>query len=181
MPTQTSYTEEELIALISKGDQQAFAYLYDKYAIAISGIIYTYTKSQEDTEDVLQTCFIKIWNNFEKYDSTKGRLYTWMINIARNTSIDYLRSSDQKNKSKNQTLEKTVYVNNSDFQFTENYDHIGLNTVVKKLSEEHQQIIDLGYFKGHTQQEISDILNMPLGTVKTKIRQAMLVLRELLK
>ena len=155
--------------------------MYDKYASAISGIIYAYTKSQEDTEDILQITFVKIWRNFDKYEQSKGRLYTWMINIARNTSIDYLRSSDQKNKDKNQVLEKNVYSNNGNFQITENYDHIGLEAVVKKLSDEHHQIIDLVYFKGHTQQEVSDRLGMPLGTVKTKVRQAITILRELLK
>ncbi len=149
--------------------------------MALCGIINTYTGSQEDTEDILQATFIKIWNNFSKYDEQKGRLFTWMLNIARNTSIDYIRSADYKNKIKNRTLEKAVYETNSDLHFTESHDHIGLNTIMKKLSEEHQQIIDLGYFKGHTHKEIAEMLDMPLGTVKTKIRQAMIALRELIK
>jgi RNA polymerase sigma-70 factor (ECF subfamily) len=103
-----------------------------------------------------------------------------MLNIARNTAIDYIRSADYKNKIKNRTLEKTVYESNNDLQFSENYDHIGLNTVMKKMSAEHQQMIELSYFKGHTHKEISEMLDMPLGTVKTKIRQAMLSLRELI-
>jgi len=175
------YTEVQLIHSIRQGDQQAFSYLYDKYSNALLGVINTYTESQEEAEDVLQTCFVKIWNNFGQYSEDKGRLYTWMLNIARNSAIDYTRSKGSKNNKKNQSIDGNMYELNKNYNHSENYDHIGLNTILQKLKEEHQEIIKLAYFEGFTHEEVSKQLNMPLGTVKTKIRQAILNLRELIK
>jgi RNA polymerase sigma factor (sigma-70 family) len=175
------YSEEQLISLIRQSDQQAFSYLYDKYSKALLGVIIVYTESQEEAEDVLQSTFVKIWNNFSKYEEDKGRLYTWMLNIARNSAIDHTRSKVHKNNSKNQSIDNNVYELNKSYQHNENYDHIGLNTIVSKLKAEHQQIIKMAYFEGYTHEELSKELNMPLGTVKTKIRQAIISLRELIK
>ena len=109
MITATTYSQEQLIVLISKGNQKAFAYLYDNYSQALFGVIYKITGSQEDAEDVLQLAFVKIWSNFESYNETKGRLYTWMLTICRNVAIDFLRSKNQKIKNKIQSLENSVY------------------------------------------------------------------------
>jgi len=176
-----SYSEEELISQIRQADQKAFAYLYDKYSRALLGIIMGYTESQEEAEDVLQMVFVKIWNNFSQYEETKGRLYTWMLNITRNSSIDYTRSKAVKNQTKNKSIETNTIELNKKYQYSENYDHIGLSTMLGKLKEDHQLIIRMAYFEGYTHEEVSKELNMPLGTVKTKIRQAIISLRELVK
>ncbi|MDD2987062.1 sigma-70 family RNA polymerase sigma factor, partial [Flavobacterium sp.] len=81
-------TQEELLPLIYKKDDNAFTILYDMYAKSLFGVINTLLKNQEEAEDVLQEVFIKIWKNLESYSESKGRLYTWMLNIARNTAID---------------------------------------------------------------------------------------------
>lgn len=181
MSNTTQYSEEELISLIRKADQQAFAYLYDKYSRALLGIILGYTDSQEEAEDILQIVFVKIWNNFSQYEETKGRLYTWMLNIARNSSIDHTRSKTAKNNTKNKSIDTNTIELNKKYQHTENYDHIGLSSLLGKLKEDHQLIIRMAYFEGYTHEEVSKELNMPLGTVKTKIRQAIISLRELVK
>ena len=181
MTEQTTYSEDQLVDLIRQGNQQAFSYLYDKYHKALLGIIIVYTESQEEAEDILQTTFVKIWNNFSLYEEVKGRLYTWMLNIARNSAIDHTRSRQAKNNTKNQSIDNNVYELNKKYQYHENYDHIGLQTVLGKLREDHQLIIKMAYFEGYTHEEVSKELNMPLGTVKTKIRQAIISLRELMK
>jgi RNA polymerase sigma factor (sigma-70 family) len=173
------YNHDDLVVLIKNRDQKAFSYLYDNYSKALFGIIYAIVGDYEETEDLIQNTFIKIWNSFENYDSSKGRLYTWMINIARNVAIDFKRSKNNKNQ--NQNVSNNVNeVNN---MFTEDFssDTIGLKDVVEKLKNEDLQLIDLAYYKGYTQQEISEELNIPLGTVKTKMRKALLILREQLK
>jgi RNA polymerase sigma-70 factor, ECF subfamily len=175
------YSEEELVSLIRQADQKAFSYLYDKYSRALLGIIMVYTETQEEAEDILQMAFVKIWNNFSQYEESKGRLYTWMLNISRNSAIDYTRSRSAKNNSKNQSIDNNVFELNKKYQYTENYDHIGLKTLVGKLKEDHQLLIKMAYFEGYTHEEVSKELNMPLGTVKTKIRQAIISLRELIK
>lgn len=180
-PKQT-YTQDELIILINERNQKAFSYLYDNYSQALFGVINSIVNDVEESEDVLQKTFLKIWNNFASYDTAKGRLYTWMLNIARNLAIDTTRSKHEKIKTKIHSTSDNVYKFEKDLAVDDNaHDMIGLKTILGGLKEEHKVIIDLAYFEGYTQEEISKKLDMPLGTVKTKVRQAILVLRELTK
>lgn len=177
MITATTYSQEQLIVLISKGNQKAFAYLYDNYSQALFGVIYKITGSQEDAEDVLQLAFVKIWSNFESYNETKGRLYTWMLTICRNVAIDFLRSKNQKIKNKIQSLENSVYTLTSNNTIDSNNDYIGLDTLLTILNVEEQELINFAYFQGFTQHEIAIKMQIPLGTVKTKMRNSIIKLR----
>lgn len=179
MKEKIKYHQDELVVLIKNRDQKAFSYLYDTYSKALFGIIYAIIDDHEETEVLTQNTFIKIWNSFDNYDSSKGRLFTWMINIARNTAIDFKRS--KSNKDQNLNVSNNVYEVNE--LFTEDFssDTIGLIGVVEKLTSENVLLIQLAYYKGCTQQEISEELNIPLGTEKMKMRNAILILREQLK
>ncbi|MEP6628752.1 MAG: sigma-70 family RNA polymerase sigma factor, partial [Ginsengibacter sp.] len=108
MPEKVKYSEEELIELLRNGDQSAFSYLYDNYSGALYNIIYKMLEQTELAEDVLQEAFVKIWNNFSSYDSSKGRLFTWMVNITRNLTIDTIRSKSFRKQSKIQNSENAV-------------------------------------------------------------------------
>lgn len=174
------YTEEELIARLRSKDAAAFGYLYDNYSAAIYGVIYRHFEDQEQSEDILQETFVKIWKNIDSYDASKGRLYTWMLNIARNLAIDHKRSRSFKSGEKNQSLDVSVNAVNSSGSAAFNTDRIGLKEMVAKLKPESQTIIELLYFKGYTQDEVSKELNMPLGTVKTRTRSALIELRKLM-
>lgn len=176
-----TYTQEELIALIREKNQKAFSYLYDNYSKALFGVISNITNDTEEAEDVLQNVFVKIWNNFASYDEQKGRLYTWMLNIARNMAIDSTRSKHEKVKNKIQEATDSVYHKNNLFVENSSHENIGLQNIINNLKDDQKQIIDLAYFQGYTQEEISQKLNLPLGTVKTKVRQAIITLRELTK
>jgi RNA polymerase sigma factor (sigma-70 family) len=172
------YTEDELIGLLKKSDPQAFSVLYDNYSRALFGVIKKIISDNNIAEDLLQDTFIKIWNSRNMYDPSKGRLYTWMLNIARNTSIDYLRSKRNKQEEKIQRTDNIVHGRSS----TEiNTDGIGIKKIVDSLKEEQRKLIDLAYFEGYTHEEIADKLNIPLGTVKTRIRSAILILRNLIR
>lgn len=181
MAIKQTYHQDELITLIKDRNQKAFAYLYDNYSKALFGVIESIINNQEESEDVLQNTFLKIWNNFDSYDASKGRLYTWMINIARNLAIDSTRSKHEKIKNKIQ--EPTDFVYHKNNLYTENKTHetIGLKKIVNSLKEDYIEIIELAYYQGYTQDEISKTLNIPLGTVKTKVRQALVTLRHLVK
>jgi RNA polymerase sigma-70 factor (ECF subfamily) len=104
-----------------------------------------------------------------------------MLNIARNASIDTLRSKSYQNSQKNQELPENVHKGVSSQTIQQNVDNIGLKKVLEKLKPEHRVLVDLAYFKGFTHEEIAEILTIPLGTVKTRIRNALLQLREYLK
>jgi RNA polymerase sigma-70 factor (ECF subfamily) len=104
-----------------------------------------------------------------------------MLNIARNASIDTLRSKSYQNSQKNQELPENVYKGASNQTTQQNVDNIGLKKVLEKLKPEHRVLVELAYFKGYTHEEIAGMMTIPLGTVKTRIRNALLQLREYLK
>ncbi len=174
------YNEEELVLLLKQQDQTAFSYLYDNYAGALNGVIYRIVEDKELSEDILQEVFLKIWNNFASYDSTKGRLYTWMLNLTRNLTIDTIRSKGYKKQSKIYGDENSVSNLEDSSQGTNRFDAIGLNKQLKTLKPEELSIINMAYFNGYTQDEISKELAIPLGTVKTKMRNAIISLRKTL-
>ena len=178
MTTTVTYTEAELLAGLQSHDEQAFSFLYDHYSKALFTIILQIIPQQQLAEDVLQEVFVKIWHNIKLYDATKGRLYTWMLNIARNQSIDRTRSKDFNNRSKTTELSETVY--NDGQSVDANIDDVGLKKTLNNLPEESRKLLDLAYFQGYTQEEISKILNIPLGTVKTRIRATIIQLRKIL-
>jgi RNA polymerase sigma factor (sigma-70 family) len=174
-----TYNEQELIAALKVRDDQAFSYLYDKYSGSLYTIIFQIVKSPEVASDVLQDVFVNIWRKMESYDPEKGRLFTWMLNISRNASIDMLRSKNYQNSQKNQEITDNVYGNNQATQIS--VDSIGLSKFLGKLRPEQRVLIELAYFKGYTHDEIAQIEDIPLGTVKTRIRNALLQLREFIK
>lgn len=167
---------------LKERNNQAFSFLYDNYAGALYSIVkQIVTDNPELASDVLQEVFINIWRKIDTYDPTKGRLFTWMLNIARNASIDMLRSKGYQNSQKNQELPENVYKGVGDQAILQNVDSIGLKKVLEKLRPEHRVLVELAYLKGFTHEEIADIMGIPLGTVKTRIRNALLQLREYLK
>jgi RNA polymerase sigma factor (sigma-70 family) len=174
-----TYSEQELVAALQAKDDQAFSYLYDHYSGALFSIILPIVKLPESASDVLQEVFVNIWRKIGTYDPVKGRLFTWMLNISRNASIDMLRSKNYQNSQKNQEITDTVY--DRDPVTQTNIDRIGLSKFLGKLRPEQRVLIELAYFKGYTHDEISQIEDIPLGTVKTRIRNALLQLREYIK
>jgi RNA polymerase sigma-70 factor (ECF subfamily) len=181
LPDVIKYSEEELIQLLKTGDESAFSYLYDHYSGALFGVIFKITGDQPLAEDILQEAFVKIWNNFSSYDSSKGRLFTWMLNITRNLTIDTLRSKSYKKQSKIQGSENAVNYAGSNVNENERFDAMGIRKQTSLLKEDQKQIIDMAYFDGFTQEEISKKLGIPLGTVKTRMRAAISVLKKLLQ
>jgi RNA polymerase sigma factor (sigma-70 family) len=179
MPEIVKYSEAELVLLLKERHQNAFSYLYDHYSGALYNVILAIVPEQEQASDVLQEVFIKIWRMAESYDATKGRLFTWMLNIARNASIDMVRSKSYQNSQQNRELTETVY--DSGGNTATNIDKIGLRKLVHTLKDDYKILVELSYFEGFTQDEISKMLNIPLGTVKTRLRAALLQLRELVK
>jgi len=160
-------------------DKRGFDVLYNNYSTSLYGVIHMIVKKEEFAEEILQDTFIKIWKKIEDYDSSKGRLFTWMLNIARNMAIDKLRSKEVKSGSKTDDISNFVDIGDSGYSEKHNTEHIGVRDVLKKLPEEHQFLIQKMYFEGYSQSEIAEEFNIPLGTVKTRVRSAMSKLREL--
>jgi RNA polymerase sigma factor (sigma-70 family) len=175
----TTYSEQELVSALRLRDEKAFAYLYDQYSGALYSVVNKVLPDKELANDVLQTVFINIWRRFDSYDPTKGRLFTWMLNIARNAAIDEMRSKGYNNNRKNQPLPESNEVAGA--VTGPAIQDSGLSKVIGQLKEEWRVLLDLAYYQGFTHEEIAKVMDLPLGTVKTRIRAALIHLRTLLQ
>jgi RNA polymerase sigma factor (sigma-70 family) len=173
-----SLSEDELIRALRNREKIAVEALYDMYSSSLYGVISRIVIDTATAEDVLQDTFVKIWNSFTTYSSDKGRLFTWMVNIARNLAIDKIRSKDFKNQNKNQELENNVTFIDEQRNTVYKPELLGIKDLVDKLKPEQKSILDLVYFKGYTHVEAADELGVPLGTVKTRLRMAIVQLRK---
>ncbi len=178
MPENTKYNEDELVLFLQQRQKYAFEYLYENYSGSLFQMIVSIIPDREIAKDVLQEVFIKIWRQVETYDAAKGRLFTWMLNITRNASIDKLRNKNYKNTQKNREFTEDVY--DAGGKVTINIDHIGLRRMVHTLKDEWKEPLELSYFQGYTQDEISKILDLPIGTIKTRLRAALKELRKIM-
>jgi RNA polymerase sigma-70 factor, ECF subfamily len=172
-------TEASLVQMLKNKEQSAFSYLYDNYSGALYGVVLRVLNGNElAAQDTLQEVFVKIWRNIEKYDASKGTLFTWMLNIARNAAIDHIRSNASRKEISNDFNDVDIAnVADEDVSF----DAIGIKDKVKQLNPIYQEVIETLYFAGLTQEEAAEKLGLPLGTVKTRIRTALIQLRTILK
>ncbi|WP_242692308.1 RNA polymerase sigma factor [Aridibaculum aurantiacum] len=159
--------------------QEAYNYLYDNYAAALYSIILNIVPDRDMASDVLQEVFVKIWKQIDTYDTGKGRLFTWMLNVARNSGIDMVRSKNYQKSQQNRELTDNVHIAGG--TVATNTDTIGLRKLVHTLKDEYRVLVELSYFEGYTQDEISKMLAIPLGTVKTRLRAALIQLKKLIK
>lgn len=170
--------ENEIVSLLKQGDKRAITLLYKNYSGALFGIISRTISNKEVAKEVLQDVFVKVWNNSDKYDSKKGKLFTWLAQIARNSTIDTLRSGKYQRGTKTDVLDVVVTNNNSNLSESMKIEDSGLQTVIKELDEKYRILIEHIYFKGYSQSEAAEHLDIPLGTVKTRMRAAILSLRK---
>lgn len=170
-----------MIVLLQQRNQQAFSYLYDNYSIALNTVIFRMVEDKELTEDILQEAFVKIWNNFSTYDKTKGRLFTWLLNITKNLTIDTLRSKTYRQQGKILGDENSVSNVQDKNSGIERFDTMGLKNQLQHLKPDQRKVIDMAYFTGYTQEEIAKELAIPLGTVKTRIRSGIVELRKIIE
>ncbi len=169
---------ELLVQRFQKKDIIAFEKLYDMYSDNIRGVITTIVRDKELAEELAQDVFVKIWNNSDSYNPSKGRFFTWILNIARNTAIDKVRSKSYKDQKKNLPADYFVGILEQADTDAESLDTTGLKKLLMNLKKKCVQIIELLYFKGYTQKQAAEELGIPLGTVKTRNRNCIGQLRD---
>lgn len=172
---------EQVVKKFTEKDPLAFEQLYEKYYSSIVGVVYNIVRDEAIAEEVAQDVFMKAWNNASSYSAKKGRFFTWILNIARNAAIDKTRSKEFNKKSKNLDAEIFVDILHDHVNLDGRTDAIGIKGFVNKLADTCKKIIDLIYFKGFTQKEVSESLEIPLGTVKTRNRNCLSNLRTMLE
>ncbi|MFD2551852.1 RNA polymerase sigma factor [Bizionia sediminis] len=168
-------TETEIINFLKNGDTKAMPLLYDNYADALFSVISKILKDPDLAQDALQETFIKVWKKGRLYDPNKAKLFTWLFRIAHNTAIDKVRSINKKLESEIQIDTTNVHtITVASF----NQDVMDIHSHLNSLEEKYQVVIKALFFEGMTQEEASKELNMPLGTVKSRLK---IGLRELKK
>lgn len=174
-------TDEELVHKIKNGEKDGISSLYDRYSRLLLGVIMRITGDKETAEDVLQDVIVKVWDNINQYDEKKSKFYTWLMNVGRNTALDKTKTHHFKYSDKIQSFNPVVH-NEREAQKSEAKipdDLIDLQDHVAKLDKEYREVLDLVYFNGYTQNEAAKTLNLPLGTVKTRIRKGLKAMRAL--
>ena len=167
--------EKHIVELLQERDEKAISLLYEHYGDTLYGVAYKVVRNEELAQDVLQESFVKIWKKSDSYDATKAKLFTWLFRITRNTAIDKLRSVNTKSDKEIQIDVSDVYnlgVNSIRPEF------IDVKENLEKIESKYQIVLDALFFQGMTQQEASDELNIPLGTIKSRLK---IGLRELKK
>ena len=172
----TLYTESDFLAQLVKQDRRAFNYLYDNYSPALYGIVLKMVKNKDTADDLLQYIFVKIWKNCEKHDPSQGRFFTWMLHVARNTCLDYLRMH------RPEMLDVSIVgdmIENNQTIFT-GVQSSDLKDLISQLRKEQKVLIEMVYWEGYTHEETASRLQLPLGTVKSRIRDALKKIRFIL-
>jgi len=154
--------------------------LYDQYSDALYGIILRTVSDEGFAEDVLQQTFVKIWNAIDQYDEGKGALFTWMSTIARNLALDLRRLKSFEVRSKTDDLQTVVYSSNTTSD-TESGAAIDAAKLMAGMDEKYRIVLEMMYLQGYTQAEVADKLDVPLGTVKTRAKKAIDILRDTLQ
>ncbi|MBV6645635.1 MAG: sigma-70 family RNA polymerase sigma factor [Cyclobacteriaceae bacterium] len=174
---QQPQNEKHLLQSIKAKEESAFNHLYENYSSAIYGVIIRIVPEQELAEEVLQDTFLKIWNKVDQYQAGKGRLYTWMYNIARNLAIDKVRSKEYNQMAVTDILDYGFQTNN---RKNEPFETMNLfsNELLSYLTPAQSLVMNLMYFKGYTSEDVAKEYDIPQGTVKSRVRAALKTLRD---
>ena len=174
-------SEDKLIEGLQNMDGSAMSALYSMYSDSLYRVISTIVVIEEVAQDLLQETFIKIWKSFKQYDPRKGRLYTWMIRLARNISIDYLRSVNHRNYTVSENLFESTQQIDQKFQVSYNPELIGVRDMTTILNEDQRRALDLIYFKGYTHVQAAEELDITVGILRSRLQSSIAELRRTFK
>jgi len=173
-------TDQELIASVAKRNRQAFDLFYDRYAQIIFNLCVRILKEEAEAEDVLQEIFVQVWREAERFDPSRASVKTWLFTIARSRSLDRYRSRKTARQRIDEGAEENLeqLSSNEDLQATTMMQKY-VSNALGQLTKDQRVVLELSYYQGMTQEEIADRLGEPLGTVKSRIRSALIKLRSL--
>ena len=165
--------DEDLISLVhEKRDSEAFAALYDRHARAAYSLAYRMMGEKQATEDIVQDAFLKVWRAAGSYRAERGSLRSWLLTVVHNRVIDQLRStaSQRRTQEKVEASAPTSQPSEAFAQSWRNSQRERVREALKTLPREQLKVLELAYFSGYTQKEIAQLLGLPLGTVKGRMR-----------
>ncbi|RIV47161.1 MULTISPECIES: RNA polymerase sigma factor [Flagellimonas] len=159
--------ERHIVSLLAEKDDKAISLLYENYGDTLFGVAYKVVKDEDLAQDVLQESFIKIWKKADSYDASKAKLFTWLFRITRNTAIDKLRSLNNKADKEVQIDASNVYKVGVKGIVP---DHMDIQDNLDKIDPKYRIVLEALFFEGMTQQEASEELDIPLGTIKSRLK-----------
>ncbi len=168
--------EKHIVELLLERDEKAISLLYDHYADTLYGVAYKVVKDEDLAQDIVQESFVKIWKKSDSYDASKAKLFTWLFRITRNTAIDKLRSINTKSDKEIQIDVSDVY-NLGEQSIRPEFMDIKEN--LEKLEPKYRIVLEALFFEGMTQQEASDELDIPLGTIKSRLKIGLREMRKI--
>jgi RNA polymerase sigma-70 factor (ECF subfamily) len=171
--------DPELVARLQRRDPQALAELYDRFGRVVYSLILRVVRDAGTAEDLVQETFLRVWNRAQGFDAEKGAIGPWLLAVARNRAIDYLRSASGRERNAlefEETDHPALYTDMEHDIVTSDSARVVM-AAMEKLSPQQRQVIELAYFEGLSQTEMAERMNQPLGTVKTWVRTALKNLR----
>jgi RNA polymerase sigma-70 factor (ECF subfamily) len=178
--TAAETSDSALIDRIGRGDADALAVLYDRHAPRVLGLTTRILGDPDEAEDVLQEIFLHVWRNPRQFDESRGTALTWLLILARSRAIDRLRSLRRRGKDRQVPIEDHPIASGEDLE--QGAANAQEGAVVRRaladLPLDQRRALELAYFGGYTQSEIAQMTGAPLGTVKTRLRQGMMKLRD---
>ncbi len=172
---------ELLLRRVARGDQDAFAQLYDELGSSVYGVVLRVVRNPAHAEEVTQEVMLEIWRTAARFSSERGRARSWVLTIAHRRAVDRVRSEQS-------SVDRNLRAGRPDAPppepvhdaVVDQLDRQRVRVALGGLTEVQREVIELGYYGGHTQQEISELLDIPLGTVKTRARDGLIRLRDAL-
>jgi RNA polymerase sigma-70 factor (ECF subfamily) len=164
--------DEDLMVLVEEGDAGAFAGLYDRHGRAAYSLAYRMMGEKQAAEDLVQEAFLRLWRGAAGYRAERGSVRTWILSIVHNRGIDYLRSNVSRRRTQ-ERVEMTSQTSQPSEAFSEawrNTQREHVRHALSNLPQEQLRILELAYFSGYTHVEIAELLDLPLGTVKSRMR-----------
>ncbi len=174
--------EADLVARLRARDPDAMSELYDRYGRTAYSVILRVVRDRGAAEDLVQECFLRVWNRVAAFDSDRGAIGPWLLTVARNQALDYVRSVEGRAWSAMKTAdtERPQWFSGSaaETELINSVEVKRIQAALGQLSDRQKQLIEMAYFEGLTQTEMSERLQQPLGTIKTWMRAALQLLRD---
>ena len=172
--------DEDLISFVESADAEAFATLYDRHSRAAFSLAYRMMGERQASEDLTQDAFLKVWRGASSYRAERGSVRTWILSIVHNRGIDQLRSHASRRRTQDR-IEASAPRSQPSEAFAEtlrNSQRDQLREALNTLPPEQLKILELAYFSGYTHVEIAELLRLPLGTVKGRMRLGLKKIRD---
>jgi RNA polymerase sigma-70 factor, ECF subfamily len=173
--------DEELMLLVRRADPRAFGLVYDRHSGAAYGLAYRMVGSRGLAEDVVQEAFLALWRGASRYDGARGSVRSWVLGIVHNRAIDALRRTlvHERRRASDEGLDRTVPADErTELEAVRNDDARFVRAAMDTLPVDQRRVVELAYFSGFTHTEIAEVVDVPLGTVKGRMRLGLRKLRD---